>query len=141
MAKTSRQIQGDIYSLVRNSELFSVVSGEVYRRGHRPRDSTLEDIIVHFSAGMADQAIQTGIVIVNIYVPDIDPFNDGTLREDTERTELLEIKAAEWVDSLTTKSSNYRFSLNETIATDHDEEISQHFVVVRLRYHYFGPDK
>jgi hypothetical protein len=139
MAKTGKQIQGDIYRLVKDSALYNNVSGEVYRMGYRPRDSRKEDIIVAFTTGLADE-VQTGIVTINIYVPDIDPYGNGTLVEDGQRTEELERLAQEWVYSLSADLSCYRFALNQTIYTDEEAETNQHFVVVKLRYRYFGGD-
>lgn len=76
MAKTSKQIQGDIYRLLMDSTLHEQITGEVYRKGMRPRDSRKEDAVVIFTAGLADQ-IQTGVVTVHIYVPDTDPYGNG----------------------------------------------------------------
>ena len=71
MAKTGKQIQGDIRKLLMDSTLYTKISGEVYRNGYRPRDSRREDAVVIFTAGMPEQ-IQTGVVTINIFVPDID---------------------------------------------------------------------
>lgn len=131
--KTSRQIQGDIYRLLRHSGLYAEITGEVYRQGMRPRDSRKEDAIVAFTAGLPGQ-IQEGVVTVNIYVPDIDPRDDGVMVEDSERTEQLETLAQAWVDEL--KSPGYLFRLADTIHTTAEPSISQHIVVVRLRYRY-----
>jgi len=139
MAKTSKQVQGDIYRLLRDSTLYSMISGEVYRSGQRPRDSQEEDAVVIFTAGLPSQ-IQTGVVTVNIFVPDIDPYDNGILVEDSKRTEEIEILAQAWFDSLTAEVSCYKFDLQQTIMTDYAEEINQHFVVVKLYYEYFGDD-
>ena len=139
MAKTGKQVQGDVYELLKDSTLFSMISGGVYRGGYRPRDSKLEDAVVIFTAGMSDQ-IQTGVVTINIFVPDIDPYENGVLVEDGERTEVIERLAADWVDSLSANISCYRFKLMQTIYTEEESEINQHFVVVKLAYRYFGDD-
>lgn len=139
MAKTGKQVQGDVYELLKDSTLFSMISGGVYRGGYRPRDSKLEDAVVIFTAGMSDQ-IQTGVVTINIFVPDIDPYDNGVLVEDGERTEAIERLAADWVDSLSADISCYRFKLMQTIYTEEETEINQHFVVVKLAYRYFGDD-
>ena len=76
MKKTSKQVQTDIIDLLQNSELAAEVTGEIYRKGYRPRDSRKEDIIVIFTTGLPDE-IQTGVVTVNIYLPDIDPYSNG----------------------------------------------------------------
>lgn len=139
MAKTSKQIQGDIYNLLKGSALCSMISGDVYRSGYRPRDSRLEDAVVIFTTGLPDQ-IQTGVVTVNIYVPDIDPYQNGVLVEDGERTETIERLAQKWVDGLTTERSCYKFRLQQTIYTEEEPDIHQHFIVVKLKYEYFDDD-
>lgn len=139
MAKTSKQVQGDVYQLLRDSTLYTMISGEVYRAGMRPRDSQLEDAVVIFTTGLPAQ-IQTGVVTVNIFVPDIDPFADGVLVEDSQRTEELEGLAQAWADSLTAEVSCYKFRLQQTIYTEYEPNLHQHFVVVKLAYEYYGED-
>jgi len=139
MAKTAKQIQGDVYQLLKDSTLYTMISGEVYRKGYRPRDSKLEDAVVIFTTGLPTE-IQEGVVTVHLFVPDIDPFENGVLVEDGERTEEMERLAQEWVNSLSCEVSNYYFELQQTICTDEEEEIHQHFIVVKLRYRYYGED-
>ena len=139
MAKTGKQIQGDIYRLLRDSDLAGLISGGVYRNGYRPRDSRLEDAVVTFTGGFANE-IQTGVVTVNIYVPDKDFLDNGVPVEDGQRTEELEIAAKQWVESLTADRSCYRFKLRQTIYTEEEPSIHQHFVVVKLGYRYYGED-
>ena len=139
MAKTSKQVQGDVFQLLKNSPLFTMISGEVYRKGYRPRDSRKEDAVVIFTTGLPTE-IQTGVVTVNIFVPDIDPYDNGVLVEDGERTEKIERLAQEWFESLTAKVSCYKFKLQQTIYTEEEADINQHFVVVKLQYKYFGDD-
>ncbi len=139
MAKTGKQVQGDIYQLLKDSTLYSMISGDVYRNGYRPRDSRFEDAVVIFTAGLPYQ-IQTGVVTVNIYVPDIDPYDNGVHVEDGARTAEVERLAQAWVDSLSAEVSCYRFRLMQTIYTEEEAEINQHFVVVKLAYRYFGDD-
>ena len=136
MAKTSKQIQGDIYRLLRDSTLYEQITGEVYRAGMRPRDSRKEDAVVIFTAGLADQ-IQTGVVTVHIYVPDTDPYGNGVWVEDGQRLEEVERLAQQWADSLTTAVSCYMFKLQQTVCTEEEPDTHQHFVVVRLKYSYY----
>ena len=139
MAKTGKQIQGDIYRFLKDSTLAEQISGEVYRSGIRPRDSQQEDAVVTFTAGLPDQ-IQTGVVTINIYVPDIDFDDNGTWVEDGARTEEMESLAQAWVDSLTAAVSNYKFRLQQAIYTEAEPTINQHFTVVKLMYEYFGEE-
>ena len=102
MAKTSRQVQGDVYRKLRKSPIAEVITGGVYREGQRPRDSPKEDAVVIFTAGTTGD-IQRGVVTINIFVPDIDPYDNGVLTEDSARTEEIERAAQRWVDSLSTR--------------------------------------
>ena len=139
MAKTSKQVESDIRKLIQDSTLYTMISGEVYRNGLRPRDSQKEDAVVIFSSGLPNQ-IQTGVVIINLFVPDIDPYGDGVFVEDGKRVERLEQLAQEWVDSLTAEVSCYRFRQQQTIYTDEEADIHQHVIVIRLAYEFFGDD-
>lgn len=137
MARTSKQIQGDVFRLLKASPLSSMISGAVYRAGYRPRDSKEEDAVVHFITGLPTQ-IEEGIVSVLIYVPDVDAYENGVFVENGERTEELEKKAQEWVDSLGAGTSCYKFRLQQTIYTADEEEIKQHSIVVKLAFKYYG---
>lgn len=143
MAKTSKQIQGDVYRLLKNSTLSSMISGDVYRgdgkTGNRPRDSRKEDAVVIFTSGLSGD-IQTGVVTVNIYVPDVDPYDNGVFVEDGQRAEEIERLANDWVNSLTADKSCYKFRLQQTIYTEAEPDINQHFIVVKLHYEFFGSD-
>jgi hypothetical protein len=139
MAKTGSQIEGDIFQLLRVSDLAKGLTGQVYRFGMRPRDSKLEDAVVIFTTGIPTQ-VEEGVVTINIYVPDIDPYGNGVLTKDGERAEQLEIASQQWVDSLTTSVSNYKFRLQMSIYTEEQPEINQHFVVIKLAYQYYGDE-
>jgi hypothetical protein len=119
-----------------------MVSGNVYHAGLRPRDSKDEDIIVaYISATPAHNPLsyvndqQNAVLAVNIFVPDIDPWQDGVLVEDKARCAVLEQAAAEWVESLAGRTE-YRIRLYDTIHTTEVTGTGQHCVVVSLRVDY-----
>jgi len=135
MSKTGQQIEDDIYGFVKNSPLASFISGEVYKYGMRPRDSKKEDAIVKFVTGYnTENPLQDGTVVVNIYVPNIAQRKNGVLVRDITRCTVIEIEANKWVDSLTASKSNYLFSKAQTIYTEEEPEINQHFVSIRLKF-------
>lgn len=140
MAKTAKQVQTDIIKLLEGSILAEGVNGAIYRAtpdsSNRPRDSRMEDIEVIFTSGLPDQ-IQTGVVTLRIWVPDIDPYANGVLVENGARTAEIEALAQRWVDSLKAGLSNYLFRLQQTIGTEAEPDIAQHFVSARLSYRYF----
>lgn len=133
---TAKEIQTFFFDLIKASPLATAVTGGVYRHGLRPRDSKLEDITVSFVSGLANQ-MQTGVIAVCIYVPDIDPYGNGVLVENGSRTEVLERAAQDWIDSYPASNTDYLLRLQDTITTVEDPEIHQHFVSVMLYYNLF----
>lgn len=135
MSKTGQQIEDDIYVFVKNSQLASLINGGVYKFGTRQRDSNNEDAIVKFVTGYNTQnPLQSGTVVINIYVPDIDQLDNGVLVRDITRCTEIEIAANDWVESLTANKSNYLFEMAQTIYTEEEPEINQHFVSIRLKF-------
>ena len=76
MIKTEMQIERDFYSFIKSSDLGKAIKGEVYRSEMRPANAKTEDLVIKFLAGL-DGQIQTGVVIFNLYVPDIPFGSDG----------------------------------------------------------------
>ena len=145
---TAKQIQSDFLGFVNtvqyahasaNKTLAQRVNGKVYRAGLRPRDSRKEDITVAFLTGR-EYDYATGFVVISIYVPDLRPYKDnGVWVEDMKRTAELEAAAAAWVEALTAgKTPGYLVDPDQTISTEDDAEINQHFVCIRLRYNYYN---
>ena len=102
----------------------------------RPRDSAKEDAVVIFTAGRADE-IQRGVVTINIFVPDIAPYDNGVYVPDGARLAQIERLADDWVDTLTAAASNYKISLDSTIQAFPEEETRQHIVAIVLHYEYY----
>lgn len=130
---TSKEILGDFFAMVKASPLASAVNGGVYLNGTRPRGSKNEDITVGFVTGIANQ-MQTGVIAICVYVPDIDPYQNGVLVEDMGRTLVLERMAQDWINSHPEASTEYFLRLQDTITTVEDEPIHQHFVSIMLQY-------
>ncbi len=135
--KTGQQIVTDIMYLLRNTALVDGINGNLYRLGTRPRDNSAEDCVVIFTTADAEQ-FQSGVVTLNVYIPDLLIGDDGVRLVDSARCEAVEILAQETVDYLTASVSNYKFKLRDAIHTQRDEEINQSFVVVRLGFKYYN---
>ena len=135
MMKTGHDIQDEIYGMLKYSALELAVSGEVYKNGYRPRDSRLEDIVVTFTQSTAGQ-VQDGIVTVNIYVPDIDPYNNGVWVEDGARTAELERAALTWFEGIDRSATDLRLEAAQPPYTMEDSAARQHFITLRIRFMY-----
>jgi len=135
MMKTGHDIQGEIYGMLKGSALEQAVSGEVYKNGYRPRDRRLEDIVVTFTQSTAGQ-VQDGIVTVNVYVPDIDPYNNGVWVEDGARTAELERSLLTWFEGIDRSATDLRLEAAQPPYTMEDSAARQHFVTLRIRFRY-----
>ncbi len=135
MAKTEKEIVGDIMKMVKAHSIAHTVNGDVYRKGYRPRDSRKEDIVVMLTTGFPNQ-IEEGVVTIHAYVPDFE-FN-GVMVEDGRRCEEIERAMTDFAESLNTNGSCYKFRLQATVSTEEAPDIEQHFIVAMLYYKYFG---
>lgn len=129
--KTAKEVQDDIYKIVKNSSLASSISGTVYKDGFRPRDSKKEDAVVVFITGTADQ-IQKGYVNVNVFVPDIVQKGNGVYLENGKRTAEIEAVAKSLVQGL--RGLEYRFRLDKMISTFEEEDTHQHYINIPLYF-------
>ena len=100
--KTEKQIERDFYSLISQSSLGAAIRGTIYRSEMRPRDAESEDIIIKFLSGL-DGQIQQGVVILNVYVPDITMRSDGRKVEDKQRVAELEELIVDFIENGVTK--------------------------------------
>lgn len=130
MIKTEMQIERDFYSFVKNSDLGKAIKGKVYRPEMRPANATTEDLIVKFLAGL-DEQVQTGVVIFNLYVPDI-PQADGRMVPDKNRIGKLEELLLAFVE--TAGGTEYWLETDTTPTTMRNEEIEQHFIYARIKF-------
>lgn len=130
MIKTEMQIERDFYSFVKNSDLGKAIKGKVYRPEMRPANATTEDLIVKFLAGL-DEQVQTGVVIFNLYVPDI-PHADGRMVPDKNRIGKLEELLLAFVE--TAGGTEYWLETDTTPTTMRNEEIEHHFIYARIKF-------
>lgn len=135
--KTAKDVQGEVYSLISGSTLASFVSGGVYRNGYRPRGSRKEDIVVTFVSSMVSSTrVLEGVVNINVFVPDIDPYDNGVWVEDGARTAELERALDDFVSGIDPTQTEYLFRLREAVFTLADPESRQHFVTARIGFRH-----
>ena len=133
MSLTAGQIESKVYELLKNSTLKNIIGGDVYLEGTRPNDSKSEDIVISFLTGR-DGDIQTGIVVVNAYIPDIDNgVNKGVKTKHTLRCRELEMALKSFADSISI-FEDFKFKTDRTVQTFKEDNIQQHFVNLRLKF-------
>lgn len=132
MEKTEKQIEKDVFRIIRNSELRNAIGGTIYREGMRPKNAATEDIVVKFLTGIDGQE-QSGIVLVHIYVPNIASVSgDGELVENITRIGQLQELANQVLADLA--DTEYLFEKDGTPKSYEAEGVEQHFINVRIKY-------
>lgn len=131
MEKTAKQIEKDVFRIIRDSELKDVIGGTFYRAGMRPKNATTEDVVVKFLSGIDGQE-QSGVVLVHVYVPNIQVSNDGELVENITRIDELEELLNTLISGL--ENDEYLFEKDGTPHSFPVEGIEQHFINTRLHY-------
>lgn len=129
--KTEKQIERDFYTLISQSNLGAAIRGSIYRSEMRPRDAVSEDIIIKFLSGL-DGQIQQGVVILNVYVPDITHRSDGRKVEDKQRVAVLEELIVDFIEH--NGSTEYLIESDLTPTSMLNEELEQHLIYARLRF-------
>lgn len=130
MAKTEIQIERDFYLIVKESSLGKNIHGEVYRRGQRPDNAKTEDIVVKYLGGI-DEQVQTGTVVLNVYVPYI-AYQDGRRGENLNRIgELQELGNALVAEC---EDTDYYIATETTPQTYQMDEIEQSIIAIRLKF-------
>lgn len=133
MTKTGHQIETDVYNMLKGTALAAAISGGIYRGGTRPRDSVKEDLVVVFTTADGAQ-VQNGVVTLNVFIPDVYPFENGVPVEDIARCEVVEGLVQAQVDAMTAAVSDYKFELKNAVHTQRDDAIRQSFVVAKLSF-------
>ena len=128
--KTAEEVEGDIYTAV-SKYLKGRIDGEAYRRGARPTNrGDKEDAVVSFLSGL-DGQVQTGVVVVNVYVPNEkrgDSYSVKNVARSTAvaRTLLNMLKE--------TRISGYDLRTERTVQTEEDNGATR--VTLRIKYKY-----
>lgn len=130
MRKTGLAIEEYIYQLMVAN---LVVGGRIYRNGTRPFDSKGEDAVVSFLSGRDgwDGFSQSGIVNVNVYVPNIE-FNSPYLVKDVARCEAIEEQLLSIIENHKTGDFLLETDGTPTTFTDGDFNV----VNIRVKYRY-----
>jgi hypothetical protein len=128
--KTEKQIEKDIFRIIKASPINTMIGGTLYRKGMRPRNANTEDAVVAFLSGL-DGQFQTGVVLLNIYVPMTQNASSDKIT-DISRVETLETAVKDFFDECS--EVNYLFELRETPYSEDLDEIEQTRINVRIHY-------
>ena len=127
---TETQIEKEIYRIIKSSVIAETIEGTLYRKGTRPANAKTEDAVVAFLTGL-DGQFQTGVVLLNIYVPMTKNSTSDKIK-DIARVETLEVAVKEFFESC--EDPNWLLEKDGTPYSEDLEEIGQTRINVRIRY-------
>lgn len=137
MIKTENQIERDFYTFIKQSKLGKGVKGTVYRADMRPDDAVTEDLVVKFLAGL-DEQIQSGVVIINIYVPDRVYPDTGRKTKDHARIGVLQDLIQSFVND--NDNTEYWMKTDGSPSSVKVEGIEQHAIYARIKFNRLSTD-
>lgn len=129
--KSEQEVERDFYTMVQKSSLASTIKGKVYRPDMRSDNAQTEDLIVKFLTGI-DTQVQSGIVIFNLYVPDILNKTTGRKVMDHARIAVLQKEILSFVNE--NPDTEYLMETDGSPVTMKNEEIDQHLIFVRIKF-------
>jgi hypothetical protein len=128
--KSGLDIEQDVFDVV-SASLKSIIKGKTYRDGMRPVDAQTEDCVVAFLTGVDGQR-QSGIVNVNIYVPNISVKGYSKKVKNIGRLNAL---AHDVRDAFTkAETPEYELTTDSTPRTYEVSDIEQYFINFRISY-------
>lgn len=130
-AKSEKQIEREFFAFVKQSVLGQEIRGSIYRAEMRPANAKTEDLIVKFLAGL-DEQIQSGVVLLNIYVPDVPYGKDGRKVEDMSRVEAIETLIQQFIDE--NNDTEYWMQTDTSPTSMKIEGIEQHLITARIKF-------
>ena len=128
--KTEMQIERDFYTFITESPIGASIRGGVYRSEMRPANAQTEDAIVKMLSGF-DAQIQTGIILLHVYVPGIN-IKDGRKVADKNRIGEIESLILDFVRDF--DNTEYLIETDGTPYSTINEDIEQHLIVARLKF-------
>lgn len=130
-SKTEMQIERDFFVLIKQSSLGKAIKGTIYRSEMRPADATTEDLVVKFYTGV-DGQVQTGTVILDIYVPDVPYGKSGRKVADKPRIGVLQELIQSFVKD--NADTEYLMKTETSPYTIEVEGIEQHCIKTRIKF-------
>lgn len=142
---TASEVEAKVYNLVtkhvipmglnQGKTLSQYIQGKVYYDGGRPTNADTEDIIIAFAAGSSGQFTR-GVVMINIFVPNVDFGADRGPEKDNSRIPILENVLQKFADSLPV--GDYLFEQRDVIQSYPLIEQKQYYINLKLNFSYHG---
>lgn len=128
--KTAEEVESDIYTAVKEY-LAGKIKGYSYRRDVRPTNrGDKEDAVVSFLSGL-DGQVQTGVVVVNVYVPN-ERTGDHYSVKNVARTTAVARTLLNMLKEM--RISGYDLRTERTVQTEEDDGATR--VTLRIKYKY-----
>jgi hypothetical protein len=129
--KTTLDLVGIVYDVIKNSSLKTAINGKIYKF-KRPVNSNAEDVVIN-SLPVTNEQLQTAIVNVNVFVQNVEAVTSEGINEfpDVVRLQTLATLA---VSALTDGINGvYTWDVQQQTVIQ-DDESDQHYINIRLQF-------
>lgn len=128
--KTSNDILGDVYELVKSSPI-NDLDGEIYR-GVRKTDSEVNDCVISLISGSTAKFLQSGAIYVKIFVKDL--FIQNSYYPDYGNLGIMESLLFDLSAELLSKEG-YSFDIqSREIYSEPVQEVKEHYSILKLNF-------
>lgn len=141
MSKTTAEVINILFNHVRSSALLTdskKPTGQLSKL-RRPEGSRKEDVVIGAVGGLTKEPVQRGILVVNIFVPNLDPtlyphLNGDPSQPDTSRLLYLSKLFQNVIDeTVWEENGDYAFEIQQD---DIDEDTNnQHYAWFRIEFY------
>lgn len=129
--KTTLDLVDIVYSVLINSSLKSAISGKIYKF-KRPVNSNVEDVVIN-SLPVTNQQLQTAIVNVNVFVPELALSVNSEPDDQPDFVRLKQLAALAVAALMDGVAGDYTWDVQQQTVIE-DEESSQYYVNVRIEF-------
>lgn len=129
--KTTLDLVSVVYDQLKSSSLKSAISGNVYKF-KRPVNSDSEDVVIN-SLPITNEQLQTAVVNVNVFVPNVPVMSGGSESGFPDLVRLQALAAIAISELKDRISGDYTWDVQQMTVIE-DEESGQYFANIRLQF-------
>jgi len=130
--KTTLDLEDVVYDQLKSGTLITIITG-VLRKGDRPVSSEKEDVTVN-SLPVTSQQLQSAIVNVNVFVPDLEIVEEGKVSFEKDHARLLVLTNQAITELKDKIKGEYTWDIQQQNVFK-DNESQSHYVNIRLQFY------
>lgn len=134
--KTEMDMMQDVFSIINVVDVSNLINGVIIKY-ERPKSSTKKDVVVKPLA-ISQDALQLGIVNINVHVPNLENIKFNGIPDDKQPSLEVIQSICKAIEPLVDGTEHYDFNVNiDRPATMEQEPDGSWFANIRVSYNSF----